>query len=168
MQEFLTQFGIDWRLLISQAVNFAVVLALLRMFVYKPVANILRERRLRVEQGIAKAEEADKRLEDVQEMAREQMKEAEARATALLREVDEKAKKREAVLLESSRRKGEVLLQEAGRSVEAERAKARAELEREAKHLVRAAVARIAEMEPEKFDDALLEKAITGFSKKHS
>jgi len=166
--EFFTQFGIDWRLLISQAVNFTLVLVILRMFVYKPVANILHERRRRVELGIVKAEEADRRLQDAQDMAREQMKDTQTRATALLREVEEKAKEREAILLESSRRKGEVLLQEVGRSIEAERVRARADFEREAKNLVRAAVVRVAEMDADKFDDSLLEKALTGLSKKHS
>ncbi|KAF0092758.1 MAG: hypothetical protein FD128_2819, partial [Hyphomonadaceae bacterium] len=33
MEEFIKQFGIDWRLLVSQAVNFLIVLTVLRMFV---------------------------------------------------------------------------------------------------------------------------------------
>jgi F-type H+-transporting ATPase subunit b len=166
MAEFVKQFGIDWRLLISQAANFLIVLIILRVFVYKPVANILRERRRAVEEGIAKSEEADQRLRDSQEMAREKIKRAENAATALLREVDSKAKEREALLLESSRRKGEVLLQEAVRSIEAERAKARAELDKEARGLLRSAVVRVVDMNAEAVDDALLEKALTGAAKR--
>ena len=161
MQEFIKQFGIDWRLLVSQAVNFLVVLVVLRMFVYKPVATILRERQRKVEEGIAKSEEADHRLQDVQEMAREKMRETEERATALLREVDARAKEREVILLDSSRKKGEVLLQEAGKSIEAERMKARAELDREARMLVRSAVVRVVGMDAENIDEAMIEKALS-------
>lgn len=137
-----------------------MVLIILRLYVYKPVAKLLAERRRNVEEGIAKSQEANRRLQDVQEMVREKMKETEMRATLLLREVDARAKEHEAVLLESSRRKGEVMLQEAGKSLEAERAKVRAELDREARDLVRSAVVRVVEMDPEKVDEALIEKAL--------
>lgn len=160
MQEFVKQFGIDWRLLVSQGVNFLLVLIVLRLYVYKPVAKLLAERRRNVEEGIAKSQEANRRLQDVQEMAREKMRETEKRATLLLREVDARAKEHEAALLESSRRKGEVMLQEAGKSLEAERAKVRAELDREARDMVRSAVVRVVEMDPEKVDEALIEKAL--------
>lgn len=168
MDEFVRQFGIDWRLLVSQAVNFLIVLVVLRMFVYKPVATILRERRQKVEESIAKSKEADHRLQDIQEMAREKMRETEERATALLREVDARAKERETMLLDSSRKKGEVLLQEAGKSIEAERMKARSELDREARMLVRSAVVRVVGMDAEKIDEAMIEKALSSAAAKQA
>lgn len=161
MNEFAKQFGIDWRLLVSQAANFLIVLVILRLFVYKPVASLLRERRRRVEEGIAKSEEADRKLGEVRKMSRGLMKETEERATLLLRNVEEKAKERENALLESSRRKGEVLLQEARKTIEAEREKIHTELDREARDLVRSAVEHIVEAEPQSIDDALIEKALT-------
>ena len=165
MEEFTKQFGIDWRLLVSQAVNFLIVLVVLRVFVYKPVAEILRERRRRVEEGIAKAAEADTRLADAQEMVRERVRQAEEEATYLLRQVEEQAKQREQAMLESSRRKGEVLLQEARRTIEAEREKIHAELDKEARSLVRAAVIRVVEMDPQQVDDSLIEQALAGAAK---
>jgi F-type H+-transporting ATPase subunit b len=61
MEQLLTQLGIDWHLLISQAVNFFLLLIVLRIFVYKPLLTVLRERREKIENGIIKAEEADRR-----------------------------------------------------------------------------------------------------------
>lgn len=165
MEAFIKQFGIDWRLLVSQAVNFFLVLVVLRMFVYKPISTILRERKLRVEQGIAKAEEADLRLQNAKETVRERLHEAEAKAMSLLHDVEVRAKEREGMLLESSRRKGEVLLQEARRTIDAEQEKLRVEFEREARMLVRTAVARVVEMDPEQVDDSLIEKALIGVTK---
>lgn len=165
MEAFIGQFGIDWRLLASQAVNFLLVLLVLRMFVYKPVSTLLRERKERVEAGIAKAQEADVRLQNVQEMVRERLQDAQTEAMSLLRAVETKAKERDATLLESSRRKGEVLMQEARRVVDAEQEKIRAEFEREARALVRATVARVVEMDPERIDDALIDKALSGAMK---
>lgn len=162
MEEFIKQLGVDWRLLISQAINFLIVFVVLRAFVYKPMANILHERQKKVKEGIAKTEEADRRLRDIQDMAREKFQEAEHRATALLQEMEVVAKEREAILLESSRRKGEILFQEAARSIEAERIKARSELDREAKNLVRSTLEHVVEMRPELFDEVLLEQALRG------
>jgi len=165
MEAFIEQFGIDWRLLVSQVVNFFLVLVVLRMFVYKPVSAMLRERKERVEQGIAKAQEADLRLQNAQEMVRERLHSAESQALSLLRDVETKAKERETALLDSSRRKGEVMIQEARRTIDAEQEKLRAEFEREARTLVRTAVARVVEMDPERVDDSLIEKALTGVIK---
>ena len=167
MGEFIKQFGIDWRLLISQGVNFLIVFIVLRLFVYKPVADILRERRRKVEEGIAKSKEADQRLRDVQDIARQKLQDAEVHATALLREVEIQAKEREMILLEGSRKKGEALFQDAARSIEAERVRARSELEREAKNLVYAALEHVVELDPKLFDEALLDKALRGARVKH-
>ena len=166
MNEFIKQFGIDWRLLVSQAVNFLLVLIILRMFVYKPVAVMLRDRRQRVEEGIAKAKEADARLADAQEMVRERMHQAETEAVALLRQVEEQAKSRKQTLLESSRRKGEVMLLEARKTIDAEQEKVRAELDREARGLLRAALVNVVEMDPEQIDESLIEKVLTGVAKR--
>lgn len=164
--EFARQFGIDWRLLLSQAVNFLIVLLVLRMFVYKPIRALLKERVRRVKEGMDKAAEADRRLEDAQEMVRDRLKNAEGKATALLRDVEERAREREAVLIESSRRKGEVLLAEAARSIEVERIKARQEVEKEARMLVREALVHIVEMNPQEVDDALIGKVVAGIVSK--
>lgn len=142
-----------------------MALAVLRMFVYKPVADILRERRQRVEQGIAKTKEADLRLQQAQEMAGGRLREAEVRALSLLRDVEVKAKEREAALLESSRRKGEVLIQEARKAIDAEQEKLRAEFDREARTLVRTAMVRVVGMDPERIDNSLIEKALAGVTK---
>ena len=45
MLELAEKLGLDWKLLLSQAVNFLVLLALLRQFAYKPLLKILKERR---------------------------------------------------------------------------------------------------------------------------
>lgn len=160
MEEFLRQFGIDWRLLVSQAVNFFIVLLVLRVFAYKPLRALLDERARRVKEGLDKALEADHRLEDVQEIVHSRLKDAEGKATALLREVEDRARERDAVLVERSRRKGEVLLAEAARSIETERAKARLEVQKEARTLVREALIKVVEINPQEVDETLIEKAL--------
>src|SRR3990167_3710248 len=77
MGEFLSQFGISWKLLLSQLINFALILIVLRIFIYKPLLNVLKERREKIEKGLMKAEECDVRLKEVDEMAKGKQKEEE-------------------------------------------------------------------------------------------
>lgn len=64
MSELFSAFGLDVRLLIIQALNFAILLAVLWKFLYKPVLKMIDDRREKVAEGVQKAEAADRRLSD--------------------------------------------------------------------------------------------------------
>lgn len=66
MAQVLSTFGIDWRLLLINAVNFALVLAALWYFLYAPVMKMLEERRRRVEQGVRDAEASAEKLREIE------------------------------------------------------------------------------------------------------
>ena len=76
MSQLFSQLGIDWHLLLSQAVNFLLLLAILRFVVYKPLLTLLHKRRERIEEGLTKADEADKRLGEVDRIGKEKIREA--------------------------------------------------------------------------------------------
>ena len=58
MESLLDAFGIDWKLLLAQLVNFGVLLAALTWFLYKPVMKTLDERKAKIAQGVLDAERA--------------------------------------------------------------------------------------------------------------
>ena len=62
MGELFSTFGLDWRLLIIQMVNFALLLVILWRFLYTPIVRILDERRGTIAESVRKAEAADRRL----------------------------------------------------------------------------------------------------------
>ncbi len=66
MQEILTTFGIDWRLLLVNAINFGVLLLGLWYFLYTPMMRMLEERRNKVVQGVKDAEQAAAELAAVE------------------------------------------------------------------------------------------------------
>ncbi|OGZ45845.1 MAG: hypothetical protein A2756_02975 [Candidatus Ryanbacteria bacterium RIFCSPHIGHO2_01_FULL_48_27] len=160
MQEFARQFGIDWKLLASQVVNFFVLLVVLRVFLYQPISRFMRERKDKIAEGIVRAAEADGRLKEAQEVLKEKMREAQVKSLELMRETEVAAKAREAVLLEESRAKGAVLVAEAREAGEAERTRMRDELYREAVGLVRATIEKAAHVSPEALDEALIQKTV--------
>jgi F-type H+-transporting ATPase subunit b len=155
-----SQLGIDWRLLISQAVNFLLLLIILRLFVYKPVLNILKKRQEKIEEGIAKTEEADQRLKDVDVVSIKKVKEAEDKAMGIIRSTQERAKEKEAELLEKAKEKEAAYMKKVEQSVLAEKETARREMEKEATGLVKQALVKTVELAPDKIDEALIKRAV--------
>ena len=62
MNQLFAAFGIDWRLLIIQGVNFAVLLSALTYFLYRPITKMIDDRRNKIAEGVRMAEAAEGRL----------------------------------------------------------------------------------------------------------
>ena len=160
MEQLLSQLGIDWRLLIAQAVNFFLLLIILRLYVYKPLLQLMHDRRHKIEQGVAKAEEADIRLREAEEMKRDKIKEGEAQAMGILRQTETDAKELEARLLAATKKKEAEAIANLQVQLHAREEESRRASEKEAASLVRRAIARTVELAPDKIDDALIARAI--------
>ncbi len=160
MSQLLSQLGIDWRLLISQAVNFFLLLVILRLYVYKPLLKIMHERRDRIQEGIAKAAEADERLKEANHLGVQKIKEAEGQAMSILKKTEMDAKELESKLLAKAKEREDAALKSADERVRAKEAEADRAITAEAAALVKAAIAKTVELSPEKIDEALIAKAI--------
>ena len=84
MKEIATVFGLDWRLLIIQVVNFGFFLLVLWYFLYNPILKIIDERQKKIEGGIEDAEKATLRLEEIEVERDEILKEASNTASDIL------------------------------------------------------------------------------------
>jgi F-type H+-transporting ATPase subunit b len=80
--------GIEWSLLLAQIVNFLILIVLMRMFLFKPVMNMLNQRKERIAQSMKDAErvnaaarEAEADKAKVLEQARREAQEIRAQAT---------------------------------------------------------------------------------------
>ncbi len=56
MEEIAKVFGIHWKLLAAQMVNFSIALFVLHRYVYKPIFAILEKRQQKLAQGLEDAE----------------------------------------------------------------------------------------------------------------
>jgi len=160
MEQLLSQLGINWMLLIAQAVNFFLLLVILRLFVYKPLLKLLHDRRNRIEEGVMKADEADVRLREAEEMKIGKIKEGEATAMGILRKTETDAKELEARLLAAAKKKEAEALANTQALLRAREEESRRAAEKEAVALVRRAIVRTVELAPEKIDDALIAQAV--------
>lgn len=130
MSALFQAFGLDWHLLLIQAVNFGVLLVVLTYLLYKPILRMIDERREKVAEGVRKAEAADRALADAKsesdgiigsaskeaeslvasarmradEKAADIVKEAEAKAAATLRDATAKAEEAKRLALSESER----------------------------------------------------------------
>ena len=161
MQQLLSQLGIDWRLLLSQAVNFTLLLIVLRIYAYGPLMKLMNDRRHKIEQGLVKAEEAERRLHEVDQIGKGKIKQAETEAFNILKKTDADAKVLEAKLLAEAHRKEDEAVKTTAVRLRAQEEESRRGLEKETAALVRLAITKTVELSPEKIDDALIAKAVT-------
>lgn len=66
MEEMLSTFGIDARLIVIQIINFGILLVVLWYFLYTPVLKILNDRQTKIEKGVRDAEESERRLAEAE------------------------------------------------------------------------------------------------------
>lgn len=81
-------FKIEWQLLLAQIVNFLLLILLLRAFLYRPILNMLAQRKERIAQSMkdaervsAAAQEAEQEKASILEVARRDAQEVRAQAT---------------------------------------------------------------------------------------
>ncbi len=134
MEGILEAFGVDWRLLLIQAVNFALLLIVLRHFLYQPLLRLLDERRAKIEGGVRDAESAEQKLKSIEgervNIIASASREGEAivdraRAAGIdaERKIASEAEARAAALLSSAEREAEELKRKALDESKAEMAK---------------------------------------------
>lgn len=159
--EIFAKLGIDWRLLIAQAVNFAILLFVLHRFAYKPMLSFLEKRSERIEKGLKDAEAATAKLSEMEAKEKEVLDAARKEARELLQKAEESAKKRDMERAKETEEKVARMLSESEAKIREERDKVFAEAKQEIAGLVMSAVEKVTgeKMDAEK-DKALIEKFV--------
>jgi len=165
MIELFSQLGIDWKILIAQSVNFFIVLLALNFLVYKPLISMMNERRKKIEFGLKGAEEAEKRLKEIDVIKKEKISEAEKKAFEIVDLAGAEAKKAVANIHSEAETKAEQILAEAKRTAEHRASQELLELNKKARELVKEAIVRTVELSPDKIDESLIDKALASMQK---
>jgi F-type H+-transporting ATPase subunit b len=79
-------FGFNKQLFFSQVVSFCVIAFLLHRFAYKPILNVLEERKQRIAEGIANADKIKAELASAQAKAQEVVTQAGQQANKIIEE----------------------------------------------------------------------------------
>ena len=103
MDSIIGTFHIDWKIIIAQAINFAVVFAILYVFALRPLSKLMDERSERIAKGINDAKTNAEILTRTEREYNEALAHAKAEATAIFQEGKKEAEAKRAEMLEKSK-----------------------------------------------------------------
>ena len=99
MDSLVSTFNIDWRLLIAQAINFAIVFVILYLFAFKPLVKLMTERSEKIDKSLKDADEIEKRLKLTEKEQTEIIHAAKKQANLIIEEADKRGEARRGELV---------------------------------------------------------------------
>lgn len=141
--DVLAKIGVDWRLLLAQGVNFAILFYVLRRFAYRPILDFLEQRTERIERGLKDAEAAQAKLAEMEVKEKAVLAAARVEARDIIVTAEEAAKKRDGEIHAQAEEKVKHLLEASRVKIEEERRKTLAEAKDEIAAVVNEAVEKI-------------------------
>lgn len=116
--------GINLGYLISQIINFVLLLVLLRVFLYKPVLNMLDRRREKIRTDLDEADKARSQAEAAKQEYEKQLEQAREERRSIVAQASEQAEKMREEILEKARVEAQQLASKTEEDMEALRRQA--------------------------------------------
>ena len=143
MDALFGAFGIDWKLLIAQGINFGVLIVALYFLLYKPVLKVLEERRQLVAKGVEDAERASEKLAGADKEASSLVAKADKEAAELLASAREAGTSERTRLVKEAEARAFAIAADAEARAKESSAKALRESEKEIARLAVLAAAKV-------------------------
>jgi len=141
--EVLAKLGIDWKLLIAQAVNFVVLLWVLKRYAYQPILKALEARTKKIEQGLKDAALSQEKLASSVEEEKKVMAAAREEARDILLKAEMSAKERDQRMFEETKGKIDKMITDADTHLAEEKSRLIREAKAELSELVVTATERV-------------------------
>ncbi len=161
MADLFSQLGIDVRLLIAQAVNFLILLVVLYAVMYKPLMEIIRKRTERIAEGLANAAAAEVALAEADSYKDMRIREAEEAAVRMFKEKEAEANVLKAEKVVETQVQIDALTSRAKERIKRDHQEAMQAFDAEALGLVKAAVVKFTELNPDAVDEQLVRAAVS-------
>jgi F-type H+-transporting ATPase subunit b len=129
-------FGFHWSLFLSQMVSFIIVAFLLHRFAYKPILQVLEERRQTIAEGLANAERIKLELAQTEAARKEVLNQANTQANRLIEEARAAAAKVQETETQRAIAAAEQIIIKAREAAALDHAKMLTDLKREVAQLV--------------------------------
>lgn len=123
MEELVKTFHIDIKILLAQIINFALVLAVLYKFAYKPILKTLNARTRKIEKGIKHAEDMSHKLAELEKKEREVITEARKESQKIIAVSQISAEKNKEEIICEAKAQSEKILEDARKKIEEEKKK---------------------------------------------
>ena len=156
--EILKDFGVEPLLLLAQIVNFAILLFVLKRFLYKPILKVLEERKKKVEASVEQAQEIEKRFEETSTKQEELLEKAKRESGKIIEEAKNEAKMLSEQLQRETAQQTEETLKRARETTRLEKLQIIEEAKEEIVDLVGVATEKVAAKSLSKLDKQRLVK----------
>ncbi|OGY85894.1 MAG: ATP synthase F0 subunit B [Candidatus Kerfeldbacteria bacterium RIFOXYA2_FULL_38_24] len=134
--ELLKAFGVDWKLVLANLINFALLVFILYKIGYKPILNFVNDRTKKIEDGIKNAAKSQEALAQAQAQQTQIIEESQKQAQQIINQAKDTASKQANEILEKTKQEAEVLLTKTQSELELQRAQMLKEAKKDITDLV--------------------------------
>lgn len=153
MDSLITTFHIDWKIIVAQAINFGIVLAVLYFFALKPLKKMMDERTANIEGGLNDAKTNSELLTKTKKEYDAIVAGARTEAHTIFQEGKKEAETKKAEMIENAKKEVDNMILNGKKVLESEKAKILEEAKSEIVGLVVKATEKLLESKTdEKFD----------------
>src|SRR5215831_17578905 len=142
-QQTAETFGVDWPHFISQVISFVIVAVILQRFAYKPILQVLEQRRQRIAEGLANADRIKAELAKTEAARQDVLNQANIQANRLIEEARAAAARVQEQETQKAIAAAEQILAKAREAAAQDHARMLTDLKREIGHLVVETTARV-------------------------
>lgn len=136
MDKILTEFGVQPVYLAAQVVNFIILLLILKRFLYKPILEVLEDRKNKASDILTKAEQIEIQLQSTEQKSAEKLAEASKQAQLIINNATHTAKNIVADAHQQAQADVEAMIDKAREHIALERENMKDEMRRELASLV--------------------------------
>ena len=127
----MDELGLNLPVLVAQLVNFFLLLVLLRIFLYKPILEMLDRRKQRIQEGEQAAEQSKEQASQAEADVATQIEEARQQSQALVAQAQEASNRIQEDSRNQAKQEADLLLERARNEIQLERDQAVAVLRSE-------------------------------------
>lgn len=136
MDSIVTNFHLDLKALIAQAINFGIIFFLLYRFIFKPITKVMEEREDKIEQSLKNAEEIEKRLNLSEEESKKIIAKAKKDSVDIINDARQTAEENSKIMIEKTKEELASLAERERKNIQLEKEKMLKELKTEVGDLV--------------------------------
>lgn len=127
----MEKLGVNPTYLITQIINFTILVVVLTKLVYKPVLEALEKRKKKIEEGLALTQKVTQEKEELEVRKAKVIREAQKEARAIIDKARDQGKKVEADIIGEARGKAEEIVERGKRDLELRRKEMESRLTRD-------------------------------------
>lgn len=128
----LKSIGINYTLLAFQIINFAILMWLLKKFLYRPILKLIENRQREINDSLKLKEEIEKKEEELSQEKERMLQEAREESQLLIEKLKKDAGKIKDKIIKEAKKEKDAIIKKAQVQIDAERRKMEAQVEKEA------------------------------------